>query len=40
METNRMFVSNNIGEGAEAQWNLLATGESLKSIPEVGDEVP
>ncbi len=29
-----------MGEGAGAQWNLLATGGSPKSIPEVGDEVP
>ena len=40
METNRRFVSKNTGEGAGAQWNLLATGGRLKSIPEVDDEVP
>ncbi len=40
METNRKFVSKNMGEGTGAQWNLLATGGSLKSIPEVDDEVP
>ena len=40
METNRRFVSKNTGEGAGTQWNLLATGGSLKSIPEVDDEVP
>ena len=40
METNRRFVSKNTGEGVGAQWNLLATGGSLKSIPEVDDEVP
>ena len=40
METNRIFVSKNTREGAGAQWNLLATGGSLKRIPELGDEVP
>ena len=40
METNRRFVRKNTGEGAGTQWNLLATGGSLKSIPEVDDEVP
>ena len=40
METNRRFVNKNTGEGEVAQWNLLATGGSPKSIPEVDDEVP
>ena len=40
METNRRFVSKNTGEVAGTQWNLLATGGSLKSISEVDDEVP
>ena len=40
METNRRFVSKNTGEGAGVQLNLLETGGSLKSIPEVGDKVP
>ena len=39
METNRRFVSKNTGEDAGVQWKLLATGGSLKSIPEVDDEV-
>ncbi len=40
METNRRFVSKNTGEGAGTQRNLLATGGSLNSIPEMDDEVP
>ena len=40
METNRRFVSVNTREGAGTQWNLLETGGSLKSVPEVDYEVP
>ena len=40
MKPNRRFVNKNTGEGAGEQWNLLPTAGSLKSIPEVDDEVP
>ena len=35
-----MFIIKNTKEGTGTQWNLLATGRHLKSIPEVDDEVP
>ena len=40
MEINMRFVSKNTREAAGTRWNLLATGGSLKRIPEVDDEVP
>ncbi len=40
METSRRFVRENTRECAGTQWNLLVTGESLKSNSEVDDEVP